>query len=423
MVVGTIIGASIFVQPSEVTGRIGSISGVLAVWAVAGLLTLIGALVCAELSSRFTESGGVYVYLREAFGRPAGFLWGWAMFWSVHTAIIAIIAVYFAQYTDYFFELGERGQKVIALAAIWALSLVNCYGVAHGSVLQTLFTAGKLLAIAAIIVAGFALGSNLEAHFVSNVEAGAENEGGTVTAFLTALIAGLFAFGGWHMVTYNAGETVAPQRTIPVALVLGVIIVTITYVAVNVVYLYILPLEAVAASERVAADAADAVLGKGGGATMSVLVMFSTFGALSGIVLAGPRVYLAMARDGLLPRWFGRIHPTWRTPTRAIIAQAAWASVLLSTGTVRVLFIRVIYTEWLFFALMAVGLVVLRRRIGPPPWRMWGYPVLPFIFVASSLAIVINRLIAKPLESGLSLGFVALGLPVYLVWTRFARKT
>ena len=416
LVVGTIIGASIFVQPSEITGQVPSIPGVLLVWFVCGFLTLIGALVCAELASTFTQSGGVYVYLKEAYAPPVGFLWGWAMFWSMHSGIIAAIGVVFARYTSYFLPLGEAGIKFLAIGVIMILSAINYVGVKHGSALQALFTLGKLIAILLIIILGFALGSRVPDHFVpSSTAAGAV----TASQFATALVAGLFAFGGWHMVTYNSEETVNPRRTIPQALVIGTLIVTISYVAMNAVYLYILPLDTVASSTRVAADAADALVGFGGGAVMSGVVMFSTLGALSGIILSGPRVYFSMARDGLLFRWVGDIHPKYRTPHRAIVIQAIWSSVLVGTGTFRVLFTRVIYTEWIFFALMTIGLVVLRRRPGlERGYEVWGYPVLPSIFVVSSLAIVANQIVIDPGESLFGLSLVLIGLPVYYLWAR-----
>jgi APA family basic amino acid/polyamine antiporter len=236
--------------------------------------------------------------------------------------------------------------------------------------------------------------------------------------FLTALVAGLFAFGGWHMVTYNAEETVAPRKTIPRALTLGVLIVTVCYIALNAVYFYVLPLETVIASDRVAADAADAVVGFGG-AIMAGLVVFSTFGAISGIILAGPRVYFAMSRDRLLFRWIGTVHPERRTPHRAIWLQGIWASVLVLTGTYRALFTRVIYTEWIFFGLMAVGLFLIRRRRDAPrDYSVWGYPVVPALFALSAFAIVVNQILADPAESAVGLGFVLLGVPVYFAWAR-----
>lgn len=422
MVVGTIIGASIFVQPSLITGHVPSIAGVFAVWATAGLLTLFGALVCAELAAAFPRTGGVYVFLKEEFSPAVGFLWGWAMFWSMHSGIIAAIAVVFARYVGFFTPLGDTGIRVVAIAGILALSGVNYVGVRHGSALQTAFTIGKVFAILVIITVGLALGPSAGDPAPALRPLAEPSAAGSAIAlgdFALALVAGLFAFGGWHMVTYAAGETRKPERTIPRALLVGVAVVTLCYVALNAAYLYVLPLEAVVSSTRVAADAADAVLGRGGAAVMSGLVIFSTFGALAGIILAGPRVYLAMARDGLLFRWVAAIHPAYRTPHRAIVLQAVWASVLVATGTYRALFTRVIYTEWMFFALMAVGLVLLRRRPGyAPRYTLWGFPIVPGVFAAASGAIVLAQLASDPAESAAGLALVAIGLPIYSVWVR-----
>ena len=230
---------------------------------------------------------------------------------------------------------------------------------------------------------------------------------------------GLFAFGGWHVVTYTAEETVTPERTIPRALGIGIAIVTAAYVALNAVYFYILPVDKVLASTRVAADAAAVVLGNSGAAAISALVMFSVFGAMMGSILAAPRVYFAMARDGLLFEWVNHLHPRFGTPHRAIALQAVWASVLVLTGTYRQLFSRVIFTEWIFFALMAGGIFLLRQRPGyKPAYRVWGYPWAPIVFVLASTAIVINRLVAFPLDSGLGLALVIAGIPVYYLWCR-----
>ncbi len=348
------------------------------------------------------------------------------MFWSMHSGIVAAIAVVFARYAAYFTPLGDTGVRLTAIGAIVLLSAVNYVGVREGSALQTAFTIGKVVAVLGIVVAGLALGSRVPEHFAVGAgeaggaaAAGAASSEGGARGFVLALIAGLFAFGGWHMVTYAGDETIEPQRTIPRALLIGTLVVTACYIALNAVYLYILPLEQVISSTRVAADAADAVLGYGGGAVMSGLVIFSTFGALSGIILAGPRVYYAMANDGLVFRWFGETHPSFRTPHRAIVAQAVWSSVLVATGTYQALFTRVVYTEWIFFGLMALGLFLLRRRPGyAPRYTVWGWPVVPAVFVIATTVIVGNQILSDPGESAFGLLLVLVGLPIYYIWLR-----
>jgi APA family basic amino acid/polyamine antiporter len=410
MVVGTIIGASIFVQPSEIARHLNTPGQIMLVWAACGLLTLFGALVCAELASAFPQTGGFYIFMRNAFSPLVGFLWGWAMFWTMHTGIVAAIAVVFARYADYFLHVGEVGIRAMAVTLILGVSVVNYAGVRVASHVQTALTGAKLLAIALLVGAGFAMAGG-----ASRVAAATAPTSGN--AFLLAMVAGLFAYGGWHMVTYTAGETLMPARTIPIALVAGVSIVTVCYIALNVVYLAVLPLDAVRTSTRIAADAADALVGRGGSALLAAIVMMSSLGALIGIVMTGPRVYYSMAHDGLAFRWLGHVDPRFQTPSRAIAAQAVWASVLAATGAYRQLFTRVIYTEWLFFALMAAGLFVLRRRQGySPAYHTWGYPVVPLVFIVASLVIVINQLFSDPIDALLGLGMVAIGAPIYYLW-------
>jgi APA family basic amino acid/polyamine antiporter len=244
----------------------------------------------------------------------------------------------------------------------------------------------------------------------------------TLEGFALALIAGLFTYGGWHMVTYAAEETADPARTLPRALIIGTLLVTACYVALNVVYLYVLPLDRVVASTRVAADAADALLGSGGASIMATLVILSTLGALMGVVLAGPRVYYAMARDGVVFRWFGALHPVYGTPHRAIAIQAGWSAVLVWTGSFRWLFRTVVFTEWAFFGLMAVAVLVLRRRPGyAPAYRMWGFPVVPVLFALACALVAGARVAAEPRDSAIGVLFVLAGYPVYRIWTRHAR--
>jgi APA family basic amino acid/polyamine antiporter len=415
MVAGTIIGASIFVQPSEVSRAVPSLGGMLLVWIAAGALTWFGASICAELSSAFPETGGVYVFVREVFVPAAGFLWGWAMFWSMHSGIIAAIAVVFARYAANLVPVGDAGIRSIAVGAIVGLSVVNYVGVRFGSALQTALTLTKVLAIACLLAVLFGAGASHVPAASASVDA---------RGFLRAIAAGLFAFGGWHMVTYAADETNDPRRTIPRGLMLGIAIVVVTYLALNTAYLLVLPLDRVLASNRIAADAASAVAGPAAATAISVLVTISALGAMSGIILAGPRVYYAMARDGLLFGWMAAVHPRFRTPYLAIVAQAIWSSVLVLTGTYRSLFTRVVYTEWIFFAALALGVMRMRRAPGyAPAFRAWGFPITPVLFAAGCAAVVVNQIIAEPGESASGLALVALGLPVYFYWTSTGNST
>ena len=412
LVVGIIVGASIFVQPSAIAASVPDIRAVSLVWIAAGVLTLFGALIAAELSTAFPKAGGVYVFLSEAFSPGVAYLWGWAMFWTMHTGIIAAIATVFARYVGFFFDVGDTGLRVIAIAAVFGLSAINYLGVQQGSVVQTTLTFVKIAAVVGITAIAFLLGPSVP------IEAAAvppSRPPALPHSYVAAIVAGLFAFGGWHMVTYAAEETVDPERTLPKALIIGVCIVTACYLALNAAYFHVLPLDQVGTSTRVAADAAAAVVGPRGAAVVSIVVALSALGALNGVILAGPRVYLAMARDRVAPSWVGAVHEAYRTPHRAIVIQAVWAAVLLSTGTYRALFTRVVYTEWIFFALMAAGLIVLRRRAGYlPRFRVPLHPVIPVLFILSSLYIVIDQLIATPKESITGLLLVLVGWPVYL---------
>jgi APA family basic amino acid/polyamine antiporter len=412
MVVGIIIGASIFVQPSEINRHVPSVAGVLSVWAVAGIITLFGALVCAELSSAMPRTGGVYVFLKETLSPACGFLWGWAMFWSAHSGIIAASSVILARYVGFFVPLGDWGTRAVAIAAILLLSFVNYLGVRQGSRLQTVITVTKVAIVAALLVMVAVFGKHASAQGMALPHSGFDD-------FVLGVSAALFAFGGWHMVTYTAGETRDARRTIPRALIIGSVAVTACYIALNAAYLYLLPLDRVVRSTRVAADAAEVMAGASAAAGISALVILSASGVLNGVILAGPRTYFAMAQEGLAFRWLGAVHPRRHTPHRALVLQAVWSCVLVATGTYRELFTRVIYTEWLFFALMAVGLMRLRRRPDyRPVYAVRGYPVVPLVFIAAAVTVAAIQIAADPLKAGTGLAIVMLGLPVYRFWVR-----
>jgi len=422
MVVGTIVGSSIFVQPSEVSRAVPTFAGMLLVWIVAGALTWFGASICAELTSALPRTGGVYVFLREMFSPPAGFLWGWAMFWSMHSGIIAAIAMVFARYVATIVPLGDLGIRLTAVAGIVGLSAINYAGVRPGSAVQTGLTIVKIAAIGVLLIVLLGFGSLQAPASAAAVEP---------RGFLRALVAGLFAFGGWHMVTYAADETRDPERTIPRALMLGTAVVVAIYLALNTAYLLVLPLDRVLASTHIAFDATSTVAGAGAASAISVLVIVSSLGANSGIILAGPRVYYAMAQDGLLFNWMAALHPRFATPYRAIIAQAIWSSVLVMTGTYGTIVSRVIYTEWIFFGALALGAMRLRARARAQPrrsslvspaseggFRAVGFPVTPILFAAMCLAIVVNQIVSDPTNSAWGLGLVVAGLPVYYLWNR-----
>jgi len=413
MVVGIIVGVSIFVQPSEVTRLATSQRGAALVWLVSGVLTLCAALVCAELAWLFPETGGVYVFLKRIYSPALGFLWGWGMITVMHTGILSAIAVVLGRYAAAFFGWGEVGVRTLAVAAILVVSLVQYMGVKLGSAVQVALTAAKLAAIAVICALLFVLGG--AAHHALPTEPA---QPVALTKFGLAVAAGLFSYGGFHMLTYTAGEVRDPQRTIPRALVLGVLIVTACYTLLNAAYLFVMPLSAVAQSTRVAADAASRVLGPQSSAAITLVIIVSALGALNGIALAGPRVYYAMAQDGLAFRWMAALHPVRRTPHLAIAAQAVWASALAMTNSYRALFTRVVYTEWLFFALLAAGIFVLHRRGEyQPKFLRAAYPLLPAVSLVTSAAIAGNQIWAAPRDSALGLGLILLGLPVYFVWS------
>jgi basic amino acid/polyamine antiporter, APA family len=344
------------------------------------------------------------------FSPAAGFLWGWAMFWSMHSGIIAAIAMVFGRYFATIVPLGDVGVRLVAVGGILVLSAINYFGVKPGSSVQTVLTITKLGAIGLLLVVLFAAGAPHMPPSLGEIHP---------RSFLRALVAGLFAFGGWHMVTYAAEETRDPERTIPRALMLGTAIVVVTYLALNTAYVLVLPLGRVLASTHIAFDATLATAGPAAASAISVLVIVSSFGAMSGIILAGPRVYYAMAEDRLLFASMGAIHPRYRTPYIAIATQAIWSSILVLTGTYGKIVSRVVYTEWIFFGALALGTIALRRSRGyEARFRAWGFPAVPIVFALVCLAIVVNQIAGDPAESLIGLGLVGVGLPVYYIWRR-----
>lgn len=416
VVVGTIIGSGIFLVPHNVAQQIGSVPAIFLVWIVGGALSLAGSLSLAELGAANPEAGGVYVYMRDAYGKLAAFLYGWAALLVIESGGIATLAVAFGIYSSSFLPLTAVEQKLVASAVICVLTLINIVGVRHASAVQTVFTAAKLSGVA--IIVGFALFAR---HLTPTALApGFSPAHTTVSSFGVALIGVLWAYHGWHMLAYVAGEVKNPTKVLPRSFLLGALVVIFAYLLANFAYLRVLPLPVMAqdAYQRVAAKTMEIFWGPRGAAFVSALILCSMFGAANGNILGGARSCFAMARDRVLFPAVGRIHPRFQTPYVALLIQGAWSIVLAASGTYQQLYTYVIFTAWIFFAAAALAVPVLRRK-RPQVVRTYRVnSILPVAFTVAALLIITNSLLRSPRESGLGLGLVLLGVPVYFVWTK-----
>lgn len=437
LIIGCVIGSGIFLVPSDIAKAVSTPLLIISVWVVSGLLAFLGALTYAELGAAIPKAGGPYVVLKEAYGRPVGFLFGWVTFLVIQTGSVAAVAVAFAKYLGYFFPLDSfvlmpaipigsgifafkmqiTGIELSAIGGILLLSGINAVSVSFGAKVQNLFTILKSLAILGLVAAGFMLGSpHGGASLSSNHVLGLP----LLSAFGIAMVAALWAYDGWNNISFIAGEVKEPHTTIPKSLFLGTASVIAIYVVTNLAYLYILSPEAMAQSTLVAADVAKSFMGNMGGGLISAAILVSTFGCVNGMILSGPRVYFAMARDGLFFSKVGEVHPKFLTPALSICLQAIWASLLTLSGSYDQLFTYVMFTAWVFYGMTGASIFIFRKKAPdmPRPYKTWGYPIVPLIFVLVSGFLVINTLIAKPLESLAGLGILLAGIPVYLFWQR-----
>jgi APA family basic amino acid/polyamine antiporter len=414
IVVGIIIGSGIFLVPQAVAQAIPSTGAILAAWVLAGALSLIGALAFAELGAMLPDTGGQYVYLREAYGPLWGFLWGWALLLAIRSGGTATLAVAFAIYLGYLIPLTPSAAKLVSVAMIALFTWVNYRGVRPGAVVQNVFTFLKVAGLAALIGAAFLspLPSVTEWTFRSPEL--------SWSRFGVALIACFWANQGWFSVSIVAGEIRNPGRNIPLALGFGVAIATSLYIIANLAYLRVLTIAEIAAAPRVAAPVAERAIGPQGAALVSLLIILSITGALNGGLLTGPRAYFAQARDGLFFRAFSRIHPRYETPGPAILLQGAWAAALAASGTYQKLFSYVIFVSWVFYGLTVLAVPILRRRRPdlPRPYKTWGYPVTPAIFLAVTSWFLVNALITTPGPSVAGAAILAGAVPLYAYWRR-----
>lgn len=412
IVVGIVIGSGIFLLPGPIARSLPSGPGMLAVWVVAGLLSWFGALAYAELGAMLPATGGQYVYLREAYGPACAFLCGWVFVLAVLPGGIAFLAVGFSIYLDHFVALAPGARTAVALALVAVLSAANYIGVREGAWIQRVFTALKVAGLAMLIGAAFlAPGTGGGAPAPGPLRFGGVG---------FAMAACLMAYNGWSYVSFVAGEVKNPGRSLPRALALGMAAVMALYVLANLAYLRVLTLPEMAAAERVGAALADRAIGPAGATVLSAVVLCSIIGAINGNILAAPRIPFAQARDGAFFRSFGRIHPRYETPSFAIVVQGVWSGVLILTGSFETLCSYTILSAWVFYTLGVVAVWVLRRKApdAQRPYRMWGYPVTLWLFVAVSAWYVLDSFVSQPGPSLAALSIAATGVPFYFVWRR-----
>ncbi len=421
--VGTMIASAIFIVPSTVLLYTPTTSLALLAWVIGGVISLLGALSIAELSAAMPDAGGQYAYLSRAYGPLWGFLYGWSGFAVINSASIAAIAVGFATYIAFFTPLGAIGVKLVAIGSIAVLTLINCLGLRLGATIQNIFTLIKMGTLAAVVMAAFVLRGGSVAHFEPVFAP--TSLSATLGPFGLALVAILWAYDGWIEITYVGSEVKDPERNLPRSIVLSVGLVMALFVLVNVAYIYLLSPARVAQSSLVASDAVQVVLGTAGAGVVAVAILLSTLGANNGIVLTSARIPYAMAKTGLFFKWAARVHPRFRTPVAALIAESAIAVALTFTGTYDQLATYVVFVSWLFYAMSAGAVIRLRQTAPdlPRPYRAWGYPWTPIIFVAFSLWLVFNTIAEAPRDAAIGTGIVAMGLPLYWWFKRPRRQT
>jgi basic amino acid/polyamine antiporter, APA family len=474
LVMGSMIGSGIFIVSAEIAREVNSPALLIGAWLVTGFLTIVGALSYGELAAMMPRAGGQYVYLREALGPLWGFLYGWTLFLVIQTGTIAAVGVAFGKFLGVFFpsvssshwilhlwkvppipigpmqlgnmDVGLSTQNLVAIIVVIVLSIVNIFGIKTGAMIQNIFTAAKVSALAGLVVLGLFVGRNVQAlaanfsgHFWQNAGLGAQHEiaagvfVGTLTVLAVAQVGSLFSADAWNNVTFTAGEVKNPSRNLPLSLAIGTGVVILLYVLCNVIYLNVLPLDGspsgatildrgikFATEDRVATAVMTQMLRTAGGGLMAVAIMISGFGCANGLILSGARVYYAMAKDGLFFGNVAKLHPTYKTPAVSLMVQMVWTCILCISGSYGQLLDYIIFAVLVFYILTIVGLFVLRRTRpdAERPYRAVGYPILPAIYIVMALFIDVVLLRYKPQYTWPGLIIVLLGIPVYYLWTR-----
>ena len=419
LVVGSIIGSGIFLTPSNIARRVHTVEGLLLVWVVGGILSFCGALSYAELGAAFPKAGGIYVFLRQAYGPLPAFLYGWCTFFVMQGGSIATLASAFAIYLGYLSQISPWLAKMLAVSCIALLTLINCFGVRSGALVQNFLTVIKIGSLVGISLVLFLSSRGTAQHFF-NAPAAASPF--SLSAFGIAMIAALWAYEGWHLLTFAAGEVKNPQRNLTGGLLMGTLIAIVLYLTVNLAYLWMLPIDGIAGSSRVASDAMERAVGPVGGTLVALAILISITGATNSNVLAGPRVYFAMARQKLFFKQVAFVHPRYQVPVVSIVVQAIWAIILTLVGNFERLFSYVIVVAWIFYAMGGAAVLVLRWKQPnlERPYKVWGYPFVPLLFVLMAAAIVLNTVFNDFKNSFWGLVVVLSGLPAYFYWSRKA---
>lgn len=439
MMVGIVIGSGIFLTTGIMAKSIPSVPLILLAWLIGGLLVWAGALTYAELGAALPEAGGQYVYLREAYGPLPGFLFGWKMFLVNMTGSIAALGMAFAEYFGRFipsfskenlifvkdivffekeFTYSLSADHLVAIAVIVLISAFNFVGVGLGKTIQNVLTVVKIGTIVLLILLAVIIGNTIPVQLTLNPSG--LNFGQLLTGMGVALIAVFWAFDGWNNINYVAGEIKNPKRNLTYTLIFGTVGITLLYVLTNVVYFLALPLDEMTGVVTIAERAAGSLFGTAASGIMSAVVLISVLGALNGAIFVGPRVYYAMARDGLFFKQVARIHPRFKTPSISIIFQALWACVLTLSGTFEQLFTFAMFAGIIFWVAAAASVFTLRKKAPhlPRPYKTWGYPVTPLVFIVVLSGILVITLFQKPIESLAGVVLVLLGVPAYFYWKR-----
>ena len=463
IVIGSMIGSGIFIVSADIARTVGSPGMLLLVWLITGLITVTGALSYGELAGMMPHAGGQYVYLREAYNPLVGFLYGWTSFLVIQTGTIAAVAVAFARFTAVLvpglseqhillevFGLRISAAQVLAIFCVGVLTFINARGLREGKIVQNIFTMAKTAALIGLILLGIFIGRNAHAidlnlsnfwgatwtHVANGKIVSVESLSGMMllAAIATSMVGSLFSSDAWNNITFTAGEVINPKRNIPLSLAIGTGVVTVLYLLANVAYILVLPVVGTpgagdlmgrgiqfASSDRVGTAAATMIFGEPAAVIMAVLIMISTFGCSNGLILAGARVYYAMAKDGLFFKKVGTLS-TRSVPAAALVFQGVWASLLCLSGTYGDLLDYVIFAVLVFYVLTVIGIFILRRKRpdADRPYKAFGYPIVPGLYVLCASAIAIDLLIFKTQYSGSGLAIVLLGIPVFYLWKLFS---